>query len=271
MRTINYDSRKCEKCLHEYSPKSSTQKWCDNCLTKACIACNKPFHIGKKTKINTAKFCSRKCQGEYRSKNYIGKSASNYRNGNGLMLSKIICFQCGQEATKKGCQVGKWDKQFCSRECQIKHYRLNRAQFSGENSPKYTKVSVNCEWCGKSYKTCFCTKDEARFCSKQCRSNWQSDMMKGENHHNWQGGITGKRALDMTSREYKNWRHEVFKRDDYTCKKCGDKKGGNLQAHHIKEWAKYPDLRHKIDNGITYCEDCHIKIHSKGWIYSPNA
>lgn len=263
MRQQKFNIKKCEKCFNEYIPKSTTQKWCNNCLTKICIECNNPFHIGKKTRFDTSIFCSRKCMGEYRSKNYTGKNGTNYKNGNRTKTHKIICSQCGNEAYKEGSQIGKWKTQFCKRDCQKIYYQIHSEDAKGEKSPIYSKVNVDCEWCGRKYKTYFSTKDVTRFCSKPCRNNWQSDMMKGDKHHNWNGGSTNERALDMISREYKNWRIAVFKRDKYTCKSCGDSKGGNLNAHHIKEWAKYPNLRHEIDNGITLCECCHIKVHSK--------
>lgn len=67
----------------------------------------------------------------------------------------------------------------------------------------------------------------------------------------------------MVSREYKKWRKTVFARDNYTCQICGDNQGGNLRAHHIKPYSEYPELRHDVDNGITLCENCHIKLHKK--------
>lgn len=63
--------------------------------------------------------------------------------------------------------------------------------------------------------------------------------------------------------EYIKWRNEIYKRDDYTCQICG-KRGGKLNAHHIKHFAKYKDLRTEINNGITLCEECHKKIHRGG-------
>jgi 5-methylcytosine-specific restriction endonuclease McrA len=59
----------------------------------------------------------------------------------------------------------------------------------------------------------------------------------------------------------KLWREAVFARDKWTCQDCGDKKGGNLEAHHIKSFAEFPELRFAIDNGITLCKDCHKIIH----------
>jgi transposase/5-methylcytosine-specific restriction endonuclease McrA len=62
--------------------------------------------------------------------------------------------------------------------------------------------------------------------------------------------------------EYKLWVEAVFKRDNYTCQKCG-KKGKKLEAHHIFNWADYPELRYAIDNGITLCRECHKEFHKQ--------
>jgi 5-methylcytosine-specific restriction endonuclease McrA len=64
--------------------------------------------------------------------------------------------------------------------------------------------------------------------------------------------------------EYKLWRESVFKRDNYTCVECGDKKGGNLEADHIKPFAAYPELRFDITNGRTLCVSCHRKTPTWG-------
>lgn len=79
------------------------------------------------------------------------------------------------------------------------------------------------------------------------------------NHPSWKGGITPINAKLRRSNEYTKWRLSVFERDDYTCQECGDCTGGNLNAHHIKAFAYYPDLRFEISNGITLCETCHAK------------
>ena len=59
---------------------------------------------------------------------------------------------------------------------------------------------------------------------------------------------------------YKEWRIEVFKRDDYTCRKC-NVKGEYLNAHHIESYNSNPELRTEVLNGITLCEDCHKDFH----------
>ena len=61
--------------------------------------------------------------------------------------------------------------------------------------------------------------------------------------------------------EYRDWKNQVLKRDNYTCRICGSKE--YVHAHHIKSYAKYPDLRHEVENGITLCSACHRKMHSR--------
>jgi 5-methylcytosine-specific restriction endonuclease McrA len=55
--------------------------------------------------------------------------------------------------------------------------------------------------------------------------------------------------------EYLLWQKEVFRRDNYKCRLCGSNK--NLNAHHLNGFARYPDLRYDINNGITLCEKHH--------------
>jgi hypothetical protein len=62
------------------------------------------------------------------------------------------------------------------------------------------------------------------------------------------------------SEEYKNWRQEVYKRDNFTCQLCGAT-DAPLNAHHIRPWHKYKSLRFEIWNGITLCADpCHASV-----------
>jgi hypothetical protein len=67
-------------------------------------------------------------------------------------------------------------------------------------------------------------------------------------------------AEGRRSAEYKQWRRSVFERDNYTCRTCG-KRGVCINAHHIKSYAHFPDLRYDVSNGITLCVQCHKAIH----------
>ena len=111
----------------------------------------------------------------------------------------------------------------------------------------------------------------------------------GEKNPCWRGGRTSLWQLIRGLEEYTNWRLEVFKRDNYTCQDCGDNKGHNLNAHHIKSFQKilneflqyysqFSPLEEKsiltrlaityepfwnISNGITLCENCHKNARQK--------
>jgi len=87
-----------------------------------------------------------------------------------------------------------------------------------------------------------------------------SKVRRGEKCYLWKGGISKENSLIRLGVEMKLWREAVFARDNYTCQICGDKRGGNLEAHHLKGFATYPKLRFVIDNGQALCIKCHIKI-----------
>lgn len=84
---------------------------------------------------------------------------------------------------------------------------------------------------------------------------------KGDKCHSYKDGKMVERKGIRHSNEYKRWRFDVFVRDKFTCQECSDARGGNLNAHHIKHFADFPELRFDISNGITLCEKCHKKYH----------
>lgn len=83
----------------------------------------------------------------------------------------------------------------------------------------------------------------------------------GEKNRHWKGGITPINEKIRKSIEYRLWRECIFKRDNYTCTCCKEKEkvSGRLEAHHIKPFAQFPELRFAIDNGQTLCKECHKK------------
>lgn len=89
---------------------------------------------------------------------------------------------------------------------------------------------------------------------------------KGELNLRWKGGVVYHR-VERATYEYIDWRKQVFNRDHYACQCCGDKNehGHHVKicAHHIKNWKDHPDDRYDVENGITFCESCHNKFHSK--------
>lgn len=88
----------------------------------------------------------------------------------------------------------------------------------------------------------------------------------------WSGHIkTTKEYKHFKNKKYKEWRKTVFKRDGYLCKDCGikgDQVEGYLEAHHIKGYTYYKELRYEIANGITLCRKCHLKRHKVAGVKS---
>ena len=84
--------------------------------------------------------------------------------------------------------------------------------------------------------------------------------MKGKNNPNYKGGITPVNQKIRDSIETRLWREAVFARDNWTCQKYGTREG-KLIAHHILNFAEYPELRFAIDNGIILSRKAHIEFH----------
>ena len=86
----------------------------------------------------------------------------------------------------------------------------------------------------------------------------------GKTHYKWDLRFTEeerKLRRKFYSQSTTIWRKSVFGRDDFTCQKCGDNKGGYLNAHHILPWSKFPEARFDVDNGVTLCRSCHWNYH----------
>lgn len=62
------------------------------------------------------------------------------------------------------------------------------------------------------------------------------------------------------------WRKIVYKRDNWECQWPGCKLGPrtfpfrHIEAHHIFKWSQYPELRFRINNGITLCKHHHKHV-----------
>lgn len=87
--------------------------------------------------------------------------------------------------------------------------------------------------------------------------------IKGQKNPNWLGGVTKENEKIRKSVQYKLWREAVFARDNWTCQECKIR-GNNLEAHHIKPFYFFPELRLAIDNGVTLCVPCHKKTDTWG-------
>lgn len=111
------------------------------------------------------------------------------------------------------------------------------------------------------------TMSEIRKRKKWGLSGKQNGMFGkfGKNNPNWNGGHSPERQSAYARSAWKELAKTILKRDNYKCQKCevGHLKGDRLIVHHIKPWAKYPELRFIPSNLLTLCESCHKIIHKK--------
>lgn len=198
--------------------------------------CGKWFHPDRLSK----KYCSQECHYKYMPKG--GKKGKHYPH---LQRARIAsCPICGKEFRAIHEYKGR-KSVYCSKECWSKRATEDR----------------ECPICGKKFQTS--TKRNKIYCSNDCR-NLAYRKRKGAQSNFWQGGRTKESDLLRTSAQYKEWRLSVFKRDNFTCKKCGQRKR-NIEAHHMKERCKFPELIFDIDNGVTLCHECHKETDNYGW------
>ena len=100
----------------------------------------------------------------------------------------------------------------------------------------------------------------------------------GSKNPAWKDGRTTLKERIYKTYKYHNWRQQVFIRDNFTCRKCGEV-GGRLEAHHIKPYRKLIEEAGKnlplyplydsimiytpmwdINNGKTLCKKCHLRL-----------
>ena len=123
---------------------------------------------------------------------------------------------------------------------------------------------MTCETCKKRFRVRD-GKKKMRFCSVSCKGKAPSNVARLRSVRGTKPRTYHLRRRDKHGGvEDREWRTLVFQRDAYTCQSCGQR-GGRLEAHHIKPYKAYPELRHVLDNGQTLCKVCHSKTDTYGW------
>ena len=114
-----------------------------------------------------------------------------------------------------------------------------------------------------------------KFCSIKCSSAnrkgkkqpWVVLHVGGEKCHLWKGGITPKKKMERSSKDWMWWRKAVYERDNYTCQVCMNR-GVALEPHHIIPRRISSELTFDVSNGITLCKPCHQKTKSREELYA---
>lgn len=211
-------------------------------MIKKCKECQGTFN-GKRKQV----FCSKVCRG-------ISDKKKN--------RSDIACDGCGTTFNKLNSQIERSEKHFCSSACRY----ANQGKFiKGDDNPNWKNKTTKrkCLCCGGVFSYSL-YKGRGKYCSMKCKNEHQMVTLVGENNPNYkQNKPNYKRIKERQYTGYKEWRIEVFKRDNFNCVKCGrnSSKKNRLAAHHIFNHHSHPELRVDVHNGITLCFECHTDFH----------
>lgn len=141
----------------------------------------------------------------------------------------------------------------------------NKGLEYGENTKKKISNALKEQWKNGLRKSPMFGKKHSEGTKKKM-SKANIGKHSGNKCPFWKGGISKinrtERTNIMGSLEYRLWRKSVLERDDFTCQKYKIK-GGALRAHHINNYADFPELRFAIDNGIILSEKAHREFHKK--------
>jgi HNH endonuclease len=205
----------------------------NNRTCEICHVCfyEKPGRIA----IGKGRFCSKSCFDKYQ-KGRIKNRSGVYKK----------CNTCAREFYVRKSKI---HRRFCSKKCSIGNINYHT---SDETKRKLSIINIERGHRPPSQK------------GKKFTKEHKSKLgLKGFKNPRWKGGITPENERIRNSAEYKSWRNEVFKRDNFQCVICGsgNKSGSRTPIHadHIKPFAYFPDLRLDINNGRTLCHSCHKK------------
>lgn len=169
----------------------------------------------------------------------------------------INCLQCEKE--HKACRK---TQRFCSTKCDAVYRYANGFKANTDGMHRVLREKGHYKR-DNSYLTLRNPATQKGVGDKISKSKTGKPVpnLKGDKHWNWQGG----KESNWGTPEYRAWRKAVMKRDNYTCQDCGDNRGGNLEADHIKPRYLFPELTFDIDNGRILCQDCHKQTRTWGY------
>lgn len=208
-------------------------------FTKNCNGCNKEY-LGNKVRV----FCSKQCSSE--------NNPGTFKKGQNVSIKTQ--FRKNQTS---------WNTGICGK---LSH-SYGKKYLLGRKLNDAQRLAISLRMKGKKFtlgmKHTTKTKKKMRVAHE------------GSKSHLWRGGITKVSAKIRGSYHYRQWRSDVFTRDNFTCQDCGQI-GGKLNADHIKPFAtiiRENDIVSfeqavtcvelwNINNGRTLCFGCHKNTES---------
>lgn len=140
--------------------------------------------------------------------------------------------------------------------------------YLGEKNPFWKGGKPKCIDCGKivsNYGNKRCRKCSGIFRRGRKQPNISKAKLGKPNYKTRKYGNGKMKNYPESERirksfEYELWRKAIFQRDNFTCQRYRIF-GGELRAHHINNFADFPELRLALDNGITLSKKAHGEFH----------
>ena len=270
---IAMEKRICQQC-NKKELKKHQRKYCSKkCegesrtkwISKTCYFCKKEFKL-KPQRINKAKFCSHECYWKFLIGKPSGTKGRKLSEQQRRIIAKRSPFQKGHTPWNKG----------------KPHLRKEKHPLWGKHHSEETRKKMS-EAKNRLYKSGWKVwnygkhfSEETKEKIRKARAN-QKNIPRGENHYFWKGGISPLKRRLATCFRRREWRRAVFERDKFTCQQCGVR-GGYLEADHIvplyiilkenkittfEEAMRYEPLWN-VNNGRTLCRFCHNKTETWG-------
>lgn len=112
-------------------------------------------------------------------------------------------------------------------------------------------------------------KHTKKSCEKIAKANKGKGL--GKDNSNWNSNLTEEeRSLNRHGCRNKDWSKKVRKKDNYICQCCGVS-DTTMEAHHMENFHNNPNLRLDVNNGITFCTDCHVQFHKTYGVHNTTA
>lgn len=156
------------------------------------------------------------------------------------------CAQCGNEFSVFLSTLAVGKGRCCSKACATA-FRVGKKMTGPRKTRKDKKPRMPhvCGWCGKVFYDGTHLRKTRQYCSNKCLG---FSKRKNNKEHPRRKQVA----------ELQRWAREVILRDK-SCVRCGARE--NLQAHHVKSYAKHPEQRLDVNNGVALCPLCHHAQH----------
>jgi endogenous inhibitor of DNA gyrase (YacG/DUF329 family) len=231
-----------KKRRNHFCSRECAIEWRRRNSTEVEIKCDYCGEITEKklseVKGSTHHFCSRICHQNWQ---------RNHRKEHPTYASvEVVCEYCGKTFLRQQGQIKRYKRHFCSMKC-TRLAAINR-------------IKTTCANCGKEIEV-HPSKLKANknvFCSRECADPFNGKVQRGENHPNWQGGLTNQKYCYKFDNTLKEKVREKYGRQCFLCGKSEKDNGRKLSVHHV-DFDKARGCNGKKWLLVPLCSCCHGK------------